>query len=523
VRHAAGLALALLALASSPASSLQLNAQEQRGKRIYQTGESLAGNPIMAQVGAAGISVPANATPCGGCHGADGLGRPEGGVLPSRLVWSELTKAYGGTSPSGQRSFPAYDDLALKRAILAGVDPAGNRLDSAMPRFDIHDDDLSDLVAYIKRLENDTDPGIFDDRLVVGTVVPGGDRMQPVGEAVTAVLEAWFADINESGGIYGRKLELRTLAASTEQQSLGAVGELATGGEVFALVAPFTSGLDVRFADLLEEHRVPLIAPITQNAPVDAEYRAYSFYLLSGLALQGRTLVDYALGRLPDANMLATVVYREDDELTPVAEAMAAQPQSWGRPPLAVSGFERGRLDAPALVASLREAGVQIVYLLGDDAEFAAFAGAADAVGWSPFLFAPGQLCGRAAAQAPQRFQGRLYLAYPSSPGDYSDEGREEFQAFHTRHGLPGENLYAQISAYTSARLLGEALQRVGRALSRDKLVKSLEGLYGWKSGFTPPLSFGANRRIGARGAHIVGVDVGSQRFAASSSWMEPR
>ena len=72
-------------------------------------------------------------------------------------------------------------------------------------------------------------------------------------------------------------------------------------------------------------------------------------------------------------------------------------------------------------------------------------------------------------------------------------------------------------------RLLAEGLQRTGRALSREKLVDALEQVYAWKSGMTPPLTYGANRRIGARGAHIVAIDLSGQRFATSSSWMEPR
>ena len=51
-------------------------------------------------------------------------------------------------------------------------------------------------------------------------------------------------------------------------------------------------------------------------------------------------------------------------------------------------------------------------------------------------MFAPGQLAGRAAVQAPSRFQGRLYLAYPSAPGDQSESAQREFQDFHTRHAL---------------------------------------------------------------------------------------
>ena len=516
----AALACGVLAL---PAAALELTPQEERGKQIYLTGESMTGQPIMATVGAAGIRVPASATPCAGCHGADGLGRPEGGVQPSKLLWSQLTKPYGGTSENGHRKFPPYDGRSLSRAILVGVDPAGNELDKAMPRFDIHPDDLADLVAYVKRLEHDTDPGVEPERLVLGTVVPDVGRIKPVGDAVVSLLEAYFDDLNRNGGLYGRRLALEVRRAGTEQQSLDLARELANSGEVFALLAPFTSGLDERFAEVAEESGVPVVGPITQNAPADAGLRDYTFYLLSGLAQQGRALVDYAMGRMPDPSMLGAVVYGDIDETAAMAQAMADQAESWGRERPPLHAYQPRQLDAGPLVEELRAGGVQYVFFAGGDAALDRFLGAADESGWTPFVFAPGQLAGRAAVQAPARFQGRLYLAYPSAPGDHSEVGQQEFQAFHARHELSRDHLYTQINAYTSARLMVEALRKAGRSVSRKGLLESLESFYGWESGFTPPLTYGKNRRVGARGAHVVTVDLSAKSFRSGSSWIEPK
>ena len=56
-------------------------------------------------------------------------------------------------------------------------------------------------------------------------------------------------------------------------------------------------------------------------------------------------------------------------------------------------------------------------------------------------------------------------------------------------------------------------LRKAGRDLSRIRLVEGLESLYQFDTGVTPPLSYGPNRRIGARGAHILTVDLENKAY----------
>ncbi len=68
-----------------------------------------------------------------------------------------------------------------------------------------------------------------------------------------------------------------------------------------------------------------------------------------------------------------------------------------------------------------------------------------------------------------------------------------------------------------------EGLKRAGRELSRERLITALEGLYDHETGLTPPVSFGPNRRIGARGAYVVAVDLAGGSFQPMGEWIEVR
>jgi hypothetical protein len=69
-------------------------------------------------------------------------------------------------------------------------------------------------------------------------------------------------------------------------------------------------------------------------------------------------------------------------------------------------------------------------------------------------------------------------------------------------------------------RVLEEALKRAGRELSRAKFVSALENLYSFESGIMPTISYGPNRRIGALGAHIVAVDLGTHQFKPTGRYV---
>jgi mono/diheme cytochrome c family protein len=163
-----------------------LSPQEKRGKQIYVQGTSASGQQILAYLGDAALEVPGNSMACANCHGLDGKGKPEGGVIPSNLTWESLTKPYGVTRADGSKHAP-YTERGIELAITRGLDPSGNKLPYVMPRYQMSSADIADLIAYLKKLGKDFDPGVSDQKIVIGTVVPAKGALGEMGEAIKAV------------------------------------------------------------------------------------------------------------------------------------------------------------------------------------------------------------------------------------------------------------------------------------------------------------------------------------------------
>src|SRR5262245_5784247 len=232
-------ALIVLVLAGMTTLALaaDLTPSEQRGRALYR--EGVAADAVSALAGS--LSVPGTRVPCASCHGRDGLGRPDAGVVPSDITWANLTKPYGLRHDNG-RAHPAYTADAVIRAVTAGVDPAGNALDAAMPRYVLDDAAAGDLVAYLKRLGDDADQGIGANEVVLAAVLPGGGRRPALGDVVGRLLTAYFDQINRAGGIYSRRIVLKTVTFEGSGSAADALRRLMGESDVFAVVAPIVFG-----------------------------------------------------------------------------------------------------------------------------------------------------------------------------------------------------------------------------------------------------------------------------------------
>jgi ABC-type branched-subunit amino acid transport system substrate-binding protein len=508
-----------LLLAGDPPSPEDQKAQIERGRKIYVEGVSASGTEIKALMSDASVEVPASAVPCAGCHGRDGRGRPEGGVAPSDVTWEALTKPYGITHPSG-RKHPAYDERSLKRAIAMGLDPAGNELHVAMPRFRMTHQDMADLVAYMKQLGTAKDPGVGDAELRIGVVLPPSGPLSPMGQAVRAALTARFDQVNRDGGVYGRRIELRFFEApGPAEQRRSWTADFLERENVFAAVGSFIAGADTEMATLFQEKEVPLVGPFTVHPREGFPLNRQVFYLLPGVEIQAQALARFMRqGGAGEGPVKPAVAAPAGPDLDAAVEGLerAAAAAAWPKP--VVLRLEPARI-AEGLAALAKEK-LDPVFFLGSGGEARAFLQAADRAGWHPRLLVTATAVDAHLFEAPASFDGRIFAALPTSGGP-APQAAAAYRDLAASAGLPQEHVSAQLTALAGAEVLLEALRRAGRDVSRDELVNQLEALRLFPTGYIPPVTYGPNRRLGAKGAFIVKVDLKAKRLVPASDWVD--
>ena len=288
--NAAWLLVAGLCFVSSTGHAAdELLAAEARGKHIYTHGESLSSRIITASVALSEAPASASILPCVQCHGVDGRG-----INSPDINWDVLVAPDGHEHPP--RIHGAFDAPSLAKAIAGGVDPAGNDLEATMPRYTMSDADMADLIAYLKRVDTELDPGLSTTTIRIGTVLPAEGPLGIAGAAMRIVIEAYFDFVNVTGGVHGRKLELVVGEwGADDTPAFWPAQDLVSNEPLFALIACYLPGYDAEFSALVDEQQMPLIGPHTLMG-IRGSGR-YEFFLQAGLAEQGEALVEAVLRR----------------------------------------------------------------------------------------------------------------------------------------------------------------------------------------------------------------------------------
>ncbi len=119
---------------------------ESNGQMIYYTGYNQSGQRIETTRGPHWLYVHGGS--CVHCHGENGQGGVP--VMMGYVVPADIT--YEGLTSDEHEGHPPYTEETIRTAIRSGIDPEGHPLDPTMPRWDMTDEDMSDLLAYLRTI-----------------------------------------------------------------------------------------------------------------------------------------------------------------------------------------------------------------------------------------------------------------------------------------------------------------------------------------------------------------------------------
>lgn len=516
----------------------QLTPAEQRGKKIYLKGED-EGGEITALLGGSDTEVPASTFACATCHGLKGEGTNEGGLQAPSLVWSAL--AAPGTSALTRQERAAYTEAALVRALRAGLDSSRGRLHPGMPRYRMSDEQAANLVAYLKKLGREVEPGVSETTIKVGAALPLSGALAQVGGDLKATLAAAFAEANERGDTYGRRFELVVEDSRGDIAGTRAAHrKLIEQGDVFALAGSYEPRGSVAADEFLRQSEVPLVGPVTLSPHLTLPPNRFVFYLLPTFDDQARSLVDFIAAQSPNGRASGDSARVKEGQIAPVGRkasvavihvngeletaalaALRAQARLRSLEIVSEQNYEAGRFAPARAVEMLARARPEYVFFFGGAQDIVACAREMERAHVNASLVSSVLMLGGGAFELPPPVAARTFLAYPSALPN--EEDFAEFLSVMQRRGVPLRSPAFQSIAYAAAKTLIEATKLSSRELSRHTFVDALEGLRGYRTGVVPPISFGPNRRVGVEGSYVVGIDLVNKRYTALSEQIIPR
>ena len=107
------------------------------------------------------------------------------------------------------------------------------------------------------------EPGVTDTEVLLGMWSPLTGPTALLGTSERDALQIWVSQVNEAGGVNGRKVRLIVYDdAGSPQEALASVRRLIDQDRVFALVAGSISGSTLPVVPLITRAKVPFDASI---------------------------------------------------------------------------------------------------------------------------------------------------------------------------------------------------------------------------------------------------------------------
>ena len=320
--------------------------------------------------------------------------------------------------------------------------------------------------------------GVTDNEIVVGSHQDLSGPIAGWGTQVKMGLEMRAREINEAGGIHGRKLRLVIEdSAYDPKKAIMVTNKMISRDKVFAFVGNMGSPTAGATKPIISKKKIPQMMPLTAASLFFEPYDRYSFGGFTPYYDQARSIVKYFKENKGYTKF--GLMYQDDEMGAIMKKGVEDQLAAYNMKLAAAESYKRGATDFSSQIAKLKKADVQLVVLATVIRETVGALKEANKLGWEGDMagmtpaftkLVPG-LCLKAG------FSPDGFYATGQTPYIYADSPRPEVQAWWKRHVAMFEKEPDMPTAagYGGLEFFRIAADMVGPDLTREKFIDALE------------------------------------------------
>lgn len=546
-RMAALLPALFMALLAGAAFAAEPSTVQEAGMRMYRDGQLPSGALLRGRV-QNGVELSGGDAACAKCHRRSGLGGGEGQKSIRPIAGRMLFERPAATlterrqiSAQGAGERVPYSVYTLARALREGIDSAGRSLDELMPRYNMNDEEVAQLAAYLKILSREAAPGVSDSEIHFATVVTPG-----VGQARTKamldVLEAFFSAKNAGTRKEGKRKAIdRERMYSSYRDWVLHVWKLEGLPEtwpaqledyyrkqpVFAMLSGIGASTWRPVHEFCEQKALPCLFP-NVDYPVISETDYASIYFSRGVVLEAEVLAKHLadVDRNGQSGPIVQV-FRDDAAGRVPAQALRAALQRRGIKDVsdhAVAG--EGPVPAEFWSQLLKETRPSALVLWLNDEDITHLHGQGGAPSGMENVYLSGSLIARPCKIL--LFDGwldRMRLVYPFELTERRTQRLSRMKHWLESRNIPLRDERIQSSTYFAVTVAGDALAHMGNNFSRDYFIERVEQMteQSLSSTVYPRLSLGPGQRFASRGSYVARFPgAGEIMLMPVSEWIVP-
>ena len=337
--------------------------------------------------------------------------------------------------------------------------------------------------------------------IVIGQVAPLTGTIAGTGDEYVAGAAAYFAHVNASGGIYGRKIRVVLKDDSYKpDQTLALTRQILAEDKPLALFGFVGTGnvLALNKNKVLSDAGIALLAPYTGAQDLRDPTNPQLFHIRASYTDETARMVEH----LYTVGLRRFAVMYQDDPFgkSGLAGAEAAM-RKLGLQPVASGGYDRTQPEnIDAAVAAIAPANPDAIIMVSVNRASAAFIRKMRAQGSKARLFSISVVNFKELLKNAGEDNARGIGISQVMPYPYSAlvPVAREFQALMKQYQPDKVVSYASMESFIGAKILVEAIQRAGADPTRQKIINQLDRMNNYDTGGFK-VSFSPDNHVGSK------------------------
>jgi branched-chain amino acid transport system substrate-binding protein len=335
------------------------------------------------------------------------------------------------------------------------------------------------------------DTGASDTTIKIGQTYPlsGPDSGAAFGARAMA---AYFAMLNDKGGVNGRKIALQTLDDGySPPKTVEQTRRLVESDGVLLVFASLGTPTSEAVRPYLNNKKVPQLFLVTgASSVVDPKRYPWTMAGIPSYAAEGRIFAKYILTEKPDAKI--AILFQDDDFGRDHLDAFLGQlGDRASKMVVAKASYQITDPTLTSQVITLKGSGADTVYLITQGRASPQSVTAVRALGWNPLILLPGVstskgIIGSVGDEALKGVVSGGYMKDATDPAYADDPAVKDYLAWVEKY-VPASDQRIDKSAangYVAAELMAEVLRRCGDDLTRANVLRQATSL----KDFTMPM-----------------------------------
>lgn len=368
------------------------------------------------------------------------------------------------------------------------------------------------------------EPGVTPTEIKIGEVNMLSGPTSILGRASVLGAQVAIAEINEKGGVNGRKITLITEDDGyVPARSFQALTKLLEVDQIFALVGGSGTANALAMMPLITKANLPALITTAPDVSMYTPLRPSVFTIGASYGEAFFAMMKYIHEKIEPKDAVYGLIRQDDDFGVAVEKGYSRAITELKLKDGIRVRFKRGQADFGAEMLQLKNAGVNVLANGGVTSGAANILKEARRLGMDIVV---GDVWSDA---IPQTAKLMAPAGYPYIVADYvsnlADSASEGFMASARKHLQPGDIAGLSrwsVLGYVGMKALAKGMEGCGANLTRECTIEKLRQLEGLESGgLMAPISFKNEHQLSGTALKIYQFDPATMRFTARTEFQK--